>query len=161
MKHYQTLAQATEGEYKEKGSKFLAYAYSVSSEREVKTHLENLKKQYPDARHHCFAYILADLQNSSRASDDGEPNNSAGVPILNQIRSFGLSNVLVVVVRYFGGTKLGVSGLVNAYKTSAKEALSKGSIIAQSPQSMLGLVYPFHTAKLRQSNNSSNALKRR
>ncbi len=147
MKCHNTLAKPAMGHYKEKGSKFIAYAFSVSSEEEVKAHLASLKSKYPDARHHCFAYILADAQHSERAYDDGEPNNSAGVPILNQIRSFKLSNVLVVVVRYFGGIKLGVSGLVNAYKTATKEALSSGSIIEQFPQSRLSLVYPYEQTK--------------
>ncbi|MCP4460188.1 MAG: YigZ family protein, partial [Cytophagales bacterium] len=124
-----TIQSATSGEYKEKGSKFLAFAFSVSSEAEIKVHLDNLRKEYYDARHHCYAYVLGLENQSFRANDDGEPGHSAGDPILGQIRSFKLTNCLIVVVRYFGGTKLGVGGLVNAYKTAATGALSKSKKI--------------------------------
>ncbi|MGB0524608.1 MAG: IMPACT family protein [Flammeovirgaceae bacterium] len=120
---YLTITEHSTGVYKEKGSKFLAFAYPVSSEEAVKTHIATLKKKYYDARHHCFAYIIGRNEQYVRANDDGEPNNSAGPPILGQIRSKGLINTLVVVVRYFGGTKLGVGGLIHAYKTAASEAL--------------------------------------
>lgn len=122
---FHTLQNATEGFYKEKGSKFLAYAYHVNDEGEVKTYVDHLKKQYYDARHHCYAYILGLKEQRYRANDDGEPGHSAGDPILGQIRSRALTNCLVVVVRYFGGTKLGVGGLIHAYKTAAEDALSK------------------------------------
>ena len=121
---YFTIEGEGEGFYKEKGSKFIAYAYQVNSEEEIKQRLEALRKQYYDARHHCYAFQLGLEQPVIRANDDGEPNHSAGDPILGQIRSFGLTNVLVVVVRYFGGTKLGVGGLITAYKTAAFEALN-------------------------------------
>ncbi|MEM1137466.1 MAG: YigZ family protein [Bacteroidota bacterium] len=124
---YLTLADLSKGLFKEKGSKFLSFAFPVTQEQEVKEHLQALKKIYYDARHCCYAYILD--KNIYRVSDDGEPMNSAGNPILGQIRSKNLSNVLIVVVRYFGGTKLGVSGLVNAYKTAASSALENGKII--------------------------------
>ncbi|UZR93379.1 IMPACT family protein [Chondrinema litorale] len=120
---YLTIAGTSEGFYKEKGSKFLAFAYPVKSEEDVKEHIHDLKKQYYDARHHCYAFIIGSDGASYRAGDDGEPANSAGNPILGQIRSNELTNVLIVVVRYFGGTKLGVSGLINAYKTAAADAL--------------------------------------
>jgi uncharacterized YigZ family protein len=129
---YFSLAGASEGLYKEKGSKFLAFAYPVSTEEEIKDKLDALKKQYYDARHHCYAFILKPeegREESYRANDDGEPAHSAGDPILGQIRSNELHDVLVVVVRYFGGTKLGVSGLVNAYKTAAAEAISHNKIV--------------------------------
>jgi putative IMPACT (imprinted ancient) family translation regulator len=117
MQHsYHTLEGVAEGFYKEKGSKFFAYAYPVESEGEVKEYMETLKKKHFDARHHCYAFVLFDNPEVIRASDAGEPSNSAGQPILRQIRSFGLTNTLVAVVRYFGGTKLGVSGLVRAYR---------------------------------------------
>ncbi|WP_200976792.1 YigZ family protein [Echinicola sp. 20G] len=124
-----TLKTDSEGLYKEKGSKFLAFAYPVSDEDEVKEKLEALKKKYYDARHHCYAYILGKDQDTFRANDDGEPNHSAGDPILGQIRSNNLSNVLIVVVRYFGGTKLGVGGLITAYKTAASEAIEANQIV--------------------------------
>jgi uncharacterized YigZ family protein len=120
---YFTISKPGEGAYKEKGSKFLAFALPVKDEDEIKAHLDLLRKNYYDARHHCYAYILDPDGNRFRANDDGEPVHSAGNPILGQIRSKGLTNVLVIVVRYFGGTKLGVSGLINAYKTAASEAL--------------------------------------
>lgn len=126
---YRIIKAPVEGFYKDKGSKFLSFAYQVDSVQEVKERVEALKKQYHDARHFCFAHLINDgHQQLVRANDDGEPNHSAGDPILGQIRSFDLTNTLVVVVRYFGGTKLGVSGLVHAYKTAAEEALSKAEI---------------------------------
>ena len=126
---YLTLSRISEGLYKEKGSKFLAFAYPVGDEEEVKEILEKLRKQYYDARHHCYAYILGKNQEQYRANDDGEPNHSAGDPILGQIRSKELTNTLIVVIRYFGGTKLGVGGLITAYKTAAAEAIENNEII--------------------------------
>lgn len=126
---FYSIKNPTTGEYKEKGSKFLAFAFSVSSEEDVKLKLEGLRKQYHDARHHCYAYVIGLNNPYFRANDDGEPGHSAGDPILGQIRSFELINCLVVVIRYFGGTKLGVGGLVNAYKTATAEALSKAEKI--------------------------------
>lgn len=125
---YQMIKSASEGFYKEKGSKFLAFAYPVHNEAEVKACQEELRKKYYDARHHCYAFMLGAKQQSYRASDDGEPKHSAGDPILGQIRAFDLTNILVVVVRYFGGTKLGVGGLINAYKTATAEALQVAEI---------------------------------
>src|SRR5882724_74350 len=126
---YQTIQSSTEAIYKEKGSKFLAFAYPVSNEREIKSRLEELRKKYFDASHHCYAWILGADKKHFRAFDDGEPNHSAGTPILGQIKSKNLTNVLVVVVRYFGGTKLGVGGLVQAYKTGAEFALANVKVI--------------------------------
>lgn len=126
---FHTVAGPSEGLYKEKGSKFLAFAYPVESEEDIKTRLDDLRKKYYDARHHCYAWMLGPERKQWRAADDGEPNHSAGDPILGQIRSKNLTNVLVVVVRYFGGTKLGVGGLITAYKTAAEEALSKAVMI--------------------------------
>ncbi|MDX2305576.1 MAG: YigZ family protein [Microscillaceae bacterium] len=126
---YLTIAEPSQGMYKEKGSKFLAFAYPVSHEESIKNHIQDLKKTYFDARHHCYAYILGYKQDRYRANDDGEPGNSAGNPILGQIRSRNLTDVLIVVVRYFGGTKLGVSGLIQAYKTASAEALNNSQIV--------------------------------
>ena len=126
---YRTIERPAEGNYKEKGSKFIAFACPVTSQLEIKRKVEELKEEYFDARHHCFAWMLgADFKNF-RAFDDGEPNHSAGDPILGQIRSKGVTNILIVVVRYFGGTKLGVGGLINAYKTAAEDALNNASIV--------------------------------
>jgi uncharacterized YigZ family protein len=129
INEFHTIAKPTEGFYKEKGSKFLAFAFHVQTEEDIKENLEALRKQYYDARHHCYAYIFGLKNQAFRANDDGEPNHSAGDPILGQIRSKNLTNCLVVVVRYFGGTKLGVGGLITAYKTAAEEALEKAEIL--------------------------------
>ncbi len=120
---FNALQTKGEGEFKDRGSKFLGFALPVSSVEEAKEQLDQLKKQYFDARHHCFAYRIEPEDPQIRANDDGEPNNSAGMPIFNQLQSAEVWNAMVVVIRYFGGTKLGVSGLVNAYKTAADLAL--------------------------------------
>lgn len=140
---YLTLSEPAEGLYKEKGSKFLAFAYPVYSEEEVKEKLDALRKQYYDARHHCYAYMLGIEQETFRANDDGEPNHSAGDPILGQIRSNNLTNVLIVVIRYFGGTKLGVGGLIQAYKTAAVEAITSGKIITEIVKNRLTLTFDY------------------
>lgn len=126
---YQTLAAPCEGEFKDRGSKFLAYAFPVNKEEEWQMALGKVQKMHPKARHWCYAYRLGMDGNNFRANDDGEPSSTAGKPILGRIDSFGLVNVLVVVVRYFGGTLLGASGLINAYKTATIAALEKGKII--------------------------------
>tara|TARA_B100001245_G_C22851019_1_gene409107 strand:+ start:27 stop:626 length:600 start_codon:yes stop_codon:yes gene_type:complete len=128
MNEFFTITNSPEGFYKEKGSKFIARAYHVKTEEEIKEHLDALRKEFYDARHHCYAYIIGLKNQSYRANDDGEPNHSAGDPILGQIRSKNLTNTLVVVVRYFGGTKLGVGGLINAYKVSTEDALNQAAI---------------------------------
>lgn len=123
---YKTIVRpSSEILFKDKNSKFFGYAFPVTSEEKVKNHIETLKKKHHSARHWCYAYQIGKQEKDIvfRANDDGEPNNSAGMPIYGQIQSFELTNVLIVVVRYFGGTKLGVSGLINAYKTSAQMAL--------------------------------------
>ncbi len=134
---FHTIIAPTEGLYKEKGSKFIAFAHPVSNENEVKIIQDGLKKQFFDARHHCYAYILAGNHEKTRTYDDGEPNHTAGTPILNQIRSLGLQNVSVFVVRYFGGTKLGVSGLISAYKDAAADALSKAELLEVFPSTSI------------------------
>ncbi len=126
---YLSLAKTSDGFYKEKGSKFLAFAFPVRSEEEIKEKILVLKKEYYDARHHCYAYILGKDATHYRANDDGEPGHSAGDPILGQIRSHNLTDVLIVVIRYFGGTKLGVGGLIHAYKTAAADAITNNAII--------------------------------
>jgi uncharacterized YigZ family protein len=118
--------------FKEKNSKFFGFAFPVTSEIEVKTHLENLKAEHFSARHWCYAYQIGTENIKFRANDDGEPSNSAGMPIYGQIQSFEITNVLVVVVRYFGGVKLGVGGLISAYKTSAQLTLDEANIIEKT-----------------------------
>jgi uncharacterized YigZ family protein len=138
-----TIKNTAQGIYKEKGSKFFAFAYPVADEQDVKCHLEELRKTYHDARHHCYAYMLGVNQEVYRVNDDGEPNHSAGDPILGQIRSHKLTNVLIVVVRYFGGTKLGVGGLIAAYKTAAAEALGQAEIITDVVQHEALVKFPY------------------
>jgi uncharacterized YigZ family protein len=124
-----TIENSSEGLFKDKGSRFLAFAYPVKDEKEIREKLEILHKKYHDARHHCFAWRLGSLMIHFRTFDDGEPPNSAGKPILGQILSFNLTNILIVVVRYFGGTLLGVGGLIRAYKTASNEALKNAKIV--------------------------------
>ncbi len=125
---YRTLAAPAEAEIKEKGSRFIAFAYPVKSAEEVKRHVDNLRELHHKARHWCYAYRLGTEGNQFRANDDGEPSGSAGRPILGQIDSFELTDTLVVVVRYFGGTLLGVPGLIQAYKGSTLAALETAEI---------------------------------
>lgn len=126
---YKTIIKPTEAVlFKDKNSKFFGYAFPVEDEYIVKLHIENLKKEHLSARHWCYAYQIGTFEIKYRVNDDGEPNNSAGIPIYGQIQSFELTNVLIVVVRYFGGAKLGVSGLINAYKTTAQLALENALI---------------------------------
>jgi uncharacterized YigZ family protein len=123
---YQILSTSSEGEYKEKGSKFLSYAYPIVSIEDFELHMEEVKSLHPKARHYCYAYRLGLEGDVYRANDDGEPSGTAGKPILGQLLSQDVSDTLIVVVRYFGGTKLGASGLINAYKTAAYDAISNG-----------------------------------
>ncbi len=120
---YNEIEREAEASIREKGSKFLAYSFKVNSETEVKQKIQTLKAHYPDATHHCYAYIIGEGQEAQRANDDGEPVNSAGRPILRALLSADLTNILVVVVRYFGGTMLGIPGLIQAYGDSAKGVL--------------------------------------
>lgn len=129
---YRTIAGPAEGLYKEKGSKFLAFAFPVGSADEVKGHLDRLRKEYFDARHHCYAYILGPTKEAYRANDDGEPSGTGGRPIHGQLLSADLTDTLIVVVRYFGGVLLGASGLANAYKTAARDAIEHATIIEKT-----------------------------
>ena len=126
---YRSIARRSEGLFKDNGSRFIAMVYPVETEEEVKEIVSSLRKEYHDARHHCYAYRLGLDGGLFRANDDGEPSGSAGRPILGQIDSLALSDVLVVVVRYFGGIKLGIPGLIRAYKTSTSDALQNNEII--------------------------------
>ena len=126
---YKSIASRADGLFKDNGSRFIAQAYPVESEEEVREIVAALRKEYHDARHHCYAYRLGYLGDRFRANDDGEPSGSAGRPILGQIDAAGLSDVLVVVVRYFGGIKLGIPGLIRAYKTSTADALSQAQVV--------------------------------
>ena len=130
---YKTILKPSEEVlFKEKGSKFFGCAFPVFSEEEIKEHIENLKKQHHTARHFCYAWQLGKTYENYRANDDGEPSNSAGMPIYGQLQSFDVTNILLVVVRYFGGTKLGVGGLIQAYKTTAQMALETCKVVEKT-----------------------------
>ena len=129
---YYQLEKPSKGIYKSKGSKFIAYAFIVKNEQEVNQNLINIKKIENSARHHCFAYILNPDKSATKASDDGEPSNTAGKPILGQINSNDLTNILIIVVRYFGGIKLGISGLIKAYKSASNDAINNNKIIIKN-----------------------------
>ncbi|QIE60700.1 YigZ family protein [Rasiella rasia] len=149
---YKTILKpGAESFFKEKGSKFYGYAFPVTSEDAVKTCLDELKKQHHSARHFCYAWQLGKQYDSYRANDDGEPSNSAGMPIYGQLQAFDVTNILVVSVRYFGGTKLGVGGLIQAYKTSAQLALESSKIVTRTidEQFLLTFEYPEMNAVMR------------
>jgi uncharacterized YigZ family protein len=144
--YYYTIEKPSVAEYKDRGSKFLAYAYPIQTADDFKKYLQLLKKEHPKAAHHCFAYRVGIDGNSFRVSDDGEPSGSAGKPILGQIDSKQLINVLVVVVRYFGGTLLGVPGLINAYKTATALALQLTPVIQK--QVLINYLLQFDYTKM-------------
>lgn len=130
---YKTITKASpEVLFKDRNSKFFGYAFPVKTEEEINTHLEDLKNKHHKARHWCYAWQLGKEEVHYRANDDGEPSNSAGMPIYGQIQSFEVTNILIVVVRYFGGVKLGVGGLINAYKTAAQMALEESRIVTRT-----------------------------
>lgn len=140
---YKTIAAPSEGIFKDRGSKFIAYAFPVTNEEAVKNHLAELRKEHFSARHHCYAFRLGPDKQHFRANDDGEPSGTAGKPILGQIQSNDLTNVLIVVVRYFGGTLLGVSGLIAAYRGAAADAIAKASIIEKQVKEVYELSFPY------------------
>lgn len=140
---YLTIARPAEGNYKAKGSKFFAYAFPVDNEDEAKNYLTLIRKKHADAGHHCYAFNIGLINPQSRASDDGEPSYSAGKPIFGQILSKELTNILIIVVRYFGGTLLGVGGLISAYRNSASEALSKATIIEKTIDQTFQITFDF------------------
>ena len=140
---FRTIAKSSEGVYKEKGSKFYGYAIPVQSVQEVKEHLDSLRKENNGCVHVCFAYCLGSKKEDFRYSDDGEPSNSAGAPIYGQIKSFDLTNILIAVVRFYGGTKLGVGGLINAYRTAAKEAIENATIINDEDRNIFEVTFTY------------------
>jgi uncharacterized YigZ family protein len=128
---YKTILSSSGGIYKDRGSRFISFAFPVSDPEQVKPIIEKIRKEHHDARHHCFAYMIGQERLIWRTNDDGEPSGTAGKPILGQINSHGLTNILIVVCRYFGGTLLGVAGLINAYKSAAASAIENTEIIEQ------------------------------
>ena len=140
---YQTVTAPSEGFFKDKGSKFLAYSFPIANETDAKTHLATLRELHPKAVHHCYAFRLGTDRMSYRMSDDGEPSGTAGRPILNTLYSRNVTNVLVVVVRYFGGTLLGVPGLINAYKVATEDALDQAEIVTRHYTNLYALVFSY------------------
>lgn len=142
---YKTIAEPAEGTYSEKRSKFLAFAIPVRTQEEVKEWVKEYQKKYYDARHACYAYMLGHERKDFRANDNGEPSGTAGKPILGQINSNELTDILIIVVRYFGGIKLGTSGLIGAYKTAAAEAIANSTIIEKTVDDDITVYfeYPF------------------
>jgi uncharacterized YigZ family protein len=138
-----TLARESLGLFKDRSSKFFYYSFPVTDEDAIKNQLKKLRKKHFDAQHHCYAWNLGTNGMNQRANDDGEPNHSAGDSILGQIRSNQLTNCLIVVVRYFGGTKLGISGLIHAYKTSAAMAIEENEIVEQLITSSIAINFPY------------------
>jgi uncharacterized YigZ family protein len=141
--NYKTIKSPSEGIFKEKGSRFLAFAFPVVNQEQIKSVIERIRKEHHDARHHCYAYMIGRDRLIWRINDDGEPSGTAGRPILGQINSFGLTNILIVVSRYFGGTLLGVSGLINAYKTAASNSIKNSEIIECSLHEYYEIDFPY------------------
>ncbi|MPT33307.1 IMPACT family protein [Epilithonimonas hungarica] len=149
MFEFQTIEKPIEDILlKEKGSKFIGFAYPVNSESDIKESLNQLKSIHPKATHHCYAFRLGINGENYRANDDGEPSGSAGLPIYNQLLAHQITNILVVVIRYYGGTKLGVGGLVKAYKESAKYTLEQANIVTKELESKIELKFKFSQQNL-------------
>ena len=140
---YKTITSSSQGIYKDKGSRFISIAIPVSDQEEIKPIIEKIKKEHHEARHHCYAYIIGQERLAWRVNDDGEPSGTAGRPILGQINSYGLTNIIIVVSRYFGGTLLGVSGLINAYRSAAASAIENTGIIEKTLQEYYEITYPY------------------
>lgn len=140
---YKTITSSSQGLYKEKGSRFISFAIPVSDQDEIKTIIDKIRKEHHEAKHHCYAYMIGHERTVWRVNDDGEPSGTAGRPILGQINSYCLTNILIVVSRYFGGTLLGVSGLINAYRTAAASAIQNAELIEKTLQEYYEISYPY------------------
>jgi len=140
---YKTISSSSRGIYKEKGSRFVSFAFPVSEQKEIKPIIDKIRKENHEARHHSFAYMIGFERTNYRVSDDGEPSGTAGKPILGQINSFGLTNILIVVSRYFGGTLLGVSGLINAYRSAAASAINNAELTKMTLREYYEIIYPY------------------
>lgn len=143
MDTYKTISKESTGIYKDKGSKFLSFAFPVTNVEDVAPIVNSLKKEYFDARHHCFAWRLGVDGSRFRVVDDGEPSSTAGRPILGQIQSFGLTDILIVVIRYFGGTLLGVPGLIKAYKAAAEDAIKAAEIVEKFAETFINITFSY------------------
>jgi len=140
---YSTIVSEGQGLYKDRGSRFISLAIPIAGQEEIKQRLEDLRKEYHDARHHCYAWVLGPDRQTWRANDDGEPSGTAGRPILGQINSRELTDILIVVIRYFGGTLLGVSGLINAYRSAAEDAIANAQIIEKTVMQTFVISFPY------------------
>ena len=140
---YKTIATTSQGIFKEKGNRFVSFAVPISSLEEIKPIIDKIRKEHHEARHHCYAYIIGYERIIWRVNDDGEPSGTAGRPILGQINSFGLTNIIIVVSRYFGGTLLGVSGLINAYRSAAESALRNAELTEKTVNEYYKITYPY------------------
>ena len=140
---YLTIKSYSQGIFKEKGSRFIAFAYPASNQEEIKPIVDKIRKEHHEAKHHCYAYMIGHERMIWRVNDDGEPSGTAGKPILGQINSFGLTDILIVVIRYFGGTLLGVSGLINAYRSATESAINNAEIIERTVQEFYEITYPY------------------
>ena len=140
---YRTIKKRSEGVFRDRGSKFLAFAYPASDEEKIKDLLGSLRNKYHDARHHCYAWRTGAAGENFRANDDGEPSGTAGRPVLGQIQKHELTNILIVVVRYFGGTLLGTGGLINAYRSAAADALEHAEIITKTVEDIIDVKFPY------------------
>ena len=140
---YKTIATTSQGIFKEKGNRFVSFAVPISSLEEIKPIIDKIRKEHHEARHHCYAYIIGHERIIWRVNDDGEPSGTAGRPILGQINSFGLTNIIIVVSRYFGGTLLGVSGLINAYRSAAESALRNAELTEKTVNEYYKITYPY------------------
>jgi uncharacterized YigZ family protein len=141
--NYLTIMTPSRGMYKEKGSRFLSFAFPVSGQEDIKPLIDKIRKDHHEARHHCYAYIIGQERNIWRVNDDGEPSGTAGRPILGQINSSGLTNILIIVTRYFGGTLLGVSGLINAYRSAAYSAIENAVIVECTLNEYFEITFPY------------------
>ncbi len=140
---YKTIIKKSEGLYKDKGSKFIALAFPVKEEDQIRSLLEGVKQEYHDARHHCYAWVLGYAHDQYKYNDDGEPSGTAGKPIWGQLRSYELCNALIVVVRYFGGTKLGVRGLIDAYRGAAQDAIQNNKIVTKTIRNYYSISFDY------------------
>jgi uncharacterized YigZ family protein len=140
---YRTIKQQTQGLFRDRGSKFISYAFPVKGEEDIKQILENLRKDYHDARHHCYAWMLGAQKENFRANDDGEPSGTGGRPILGQIQKHELTDILIVVIRYFGGILLGTGGLINAYRSAAADAIQQAEIITMTVDDLYEISFPY------------------
>ncbi len=147
MEHYsyKTIKSRSQGIFRDRGSKFLAFAFHVTTEVQIKEILDDLRSEYHDARHHCYAWITGTDKDRFRANDDGEPSGTAGRPVLGQIQKHDLTNILIVVIRYFGGTLLGTGGLINAYRSAAADALAQSEIIKKTIEELIELKFSYAT----------------